>query len=147
MNLILQQIAATSLKQVPRRCNRLLLVLQNQSLVSFPIRPPQKRRSAQLPPDFVPRRSSRLARKGFKSSEDAPIRHIQHDLIRRLGIASGKEAVSTEALDKYGRFFSNPLSESHIKALVALFGWTVPENVENLETIQFLAGDASAEFV
>jgi hypothetical protein len=60
-------------------------------------------------------------------------RQIQIDLIRTMDIVNAKEVISDEALEKYGRLFNSPLSESHIKALSALFGWSVPVDIHLLD--------------
>lgn len=50
------------------------------------------------------------------------------------------EALSLKALEAYAHLFSNLLSYSHIKALVALFGWTLPKNVEDMDNVQMNVG-------
>jgi hypothetical protein len=50
-----------------------------------------------------------------------------------MDIVNAKEVISDEALEKYGRLFNSPLSESHIKALSALFGWSVPVDIHLLD--------------
>ena len=56
-----------------------------------------------------------------------------------MDIGDADEAFSDKALEKYGRLFNSPLSESHIKALAALFGWSVPVPVDiHLQDVQVL---------
>jgi hypothetical protein len=45
-------------------------------------------------------------------------------LMHSLRIVSEEAGISSEALDKYATVFHNPLSETQIKTLVALFGWS-----------------------
>jgi hypothetical protein len=74
-----------------------------------------------VPDDFVPRRSSRLAKKrtGALSAE---VRQVQVNLMRRLGLVADQETLRQEALDEYSRLFNKPLSQAHFAALVVLFG-------------------------
>lgn len=51
-------------------------------------------------------------------------------LCRHLGFAEGNAQVSHSALEKYQRFFEKPLNREHIKALAALLGKEVPEELE-----------------
>jgi hypothetical protein len=55
------------------------------------------------------------------------------DLLRTMDIVDADEAFNDEALEKYDRPFNSPLSESHIKALAALFGWSVPVDIHHLD--------------
>lgn len=100
----------------------------------------QKRRTKQLPSDFVPRWSSGIAKRGNKTLDIAS-RQIQADLGRRLGISVDSEAFSQEALDEYGRLFAKPLYQSHIPALAALFGWSVPDEVDAALEVLVVSGD------
>jgi hypothetical protein len=94
---------------------------------------PHRRRSKQLPSDFIPRRSSRLAKRDDKTN--AARRQIQADLIRSLDVPCDGELLSPKALEAYGNLFKNSLSEAHIKALSALFGWTVPDVFEPVNVL------------
>jgi hypothetical protein len=85
----------------------------------------QKRRRKQLPPDFEPRRSSRLQKKGSRAPA-AGVRSIRVDLTRRLGLMQDREVLEQDALEEYGRLFSKPLTQEHVAALAALFGWAIP---------------------
>ena len=71
-------------------------------------------------------------------------RQIQIDLLRTMDIIDADGAFSDEALQKYGRLFNSPLSESHIKALAALFGWSVPVDI-HLQDVQVLPADLGPE--
>jgi hypothetical protein len=109
-----------------------LVTKKTDGLLPPPV--PLRRGCKQLPPDFIPRRSSRLARK--RTPNDAT-RQIQFELLRTMDIGDADEAFSDKALEKYGRLFNSPLSESHIKALAALFGWSVPVDI-HLQDVQVL---------
>jgi hypothetical protein len=48
--------------------------------------------------------------------------------MKSLEVATEEASFTAEALDKYATVFSNPLSATQIKALVALFGWSPPSD-------------------
>jgi hypothetical protein len=54
------------------------------------------------------------------------VKMIRVDLAHRLGLMHDIEVLEQEALAKHVRLFSRPLSQDHIVALGALFGWLVP---------------------
>jgi hypothetical protein len=64
----------------------------------------------------TPRRSVRLA-KGSAASKQ------QQVIIRRLCLAHEGDTIGDEALQAYIRLFEQPLSDAHIAAVLALFGW------------------------
>lgn len=55
---------------------------------------------------------------------------MQKDLARRLGIAEEREVIGENALEEYRRLVDRPLSQSHLRVLAALFGWTPLDQVE-----------------
>lgn len=69
---------------------------------------------------MTPRRSVRLARglgRGSAASKQ------QQAIIRKLCLANEGEFISDEALQAYVELFSRPLTDTHITAVLALFGW------------------------
>lgn len=46
--------------------------------------------------------------------------------MKKLGIPVAEDDVNQDNLEAYTRLFDHPLSPSHLAALAALFGWTVP---------------------
>jgi hypothetical protein len=106
---------------------------------------PLRRQSARLmPPDFIPRRSCRLGKqKMFNTSG----RQIQMDIMKRLKIVSDKQALGWETLEEYGRLFSSRPSDSHINALAALFGWTVPDDPAPDGDLPAISGFSPADLV
>lgn len=44
-------------------------------------------------------------------------------LIRKLCLANEGEVISDDALQAYVQLFEKPLTDTHIKAILALFGW------------------------
>lgn len=47
----------------------------------------------------------------------------QGALIRKLRLANEGGVISDEALEAYVRLFDQPLTDIHIRAILALFGW------------------------
>jgi hypothetical protein len=43
--------------------------------------------------------------------------------MRSLGLVNDKVQINQQALDDYAKVFSQPLTQVHIQALAALFGW------------------------
>jgi hypothetical protein len=92
--------------------------------------------------DFVPRRSRRLAMK--RNTLHSPVvQQVQLNLAQSLNLSKGQEVPSNEALEVYCRLFSMPLSKS--AALAALFGWTVPEQIEEIGTVEVIRGATDVE--
>ncbi|KAL5648602.1 hypothetical protein ACJX0J_039411 [Zea mays] len=60
---------------------------------------------------------------------------LQVDIARTLGIWADQEGLAQEALDEYGRLFSKPLTQDHVAALAALFGWAIPENADVADSL------------
>ena len=65
--------------------------------------------------ESTPRRSARIAKHAASKQQQV--------LIRKLYLAHEGEAISKEALRMYVNLFSRPLSDAHIAAVLALFGW------------------------
>ena len=63
------------------------------------------------------------------------VRKIRVDIARTLGILADQEGLAQEALDEYGRLFSKPLSQDHVAALAALFGWAIPKNADAADSL------------
>ncbi|KAG2553919.1 hypothetical protein PVAP13_9KG628300 [Panicum virgatum] len=94
--------------------------------------PPPKPRKKTLPDDFIPRRSRRVAKlppiSDHKSAES-----VCRQLCFKNGeedISDREETISEQALKQYAKIFEQTLSQEHIKALAALFGWNAPTDVE-----------------
>lgn len=69
------------------------------------------------------------------------------DIIKRLKIATDQHDLGWEALEEYGRLFNSRPSGSHIKALVALFGWTVPDDPTPDADLPVISGFSPADLV
>jgi hypothetical protein len=53
-------------------------------------------------------------------------------VILSLHLAVELEHVDRKILNDYAKLFRHPLSESHVQALAALFGWSVPEGARSI---------------
>uniref|UniRef100_K4AKK9 Uncharacterized protein n=1 Tax=Setaria italica TaxID=4555 RepID=K4AKK9_SETIT len=80
----------------------------------------QKRRRKVPSPGSLPRRSRRVAGAGPCSPR------LVKRVMRHLGF-SDREVIESEAQDRYCKLYKPLLSESHVSAIVAIFGWTVGE--------------------
>lgn len=99
-----------------------LLPLPTTHAPAGQMRNPRKKRRL----DVTPRRSARLAKQGASKQQKV--------LIRKLCLAHEGETISEEALRMYVDLFSHPLSDMHIAAVLALFGWESP--VEPLDGVE-----------
>ena len=54
----------------------------------------------------------------------------QRRVIRSLGLAEANEKIDEEAQDRYSKLFNSTISDSHLSALAAIFGWSVEEGLE-----------------
>ena len=63
----------------------------------------------------------------------------QHTLIVQLGIVREGKVIGDEAMQGYLELFSKPLQQSHIAAIVGLFGWQadVPPLGRDVEGVAF----------
>lgn len=78
-------------------------------------RPRQKRQ-----PISNPRRSVRIAR-GIECGSSATKQ--QNVLIQKLCLANEGEVISDDALQAYVKLFEKPLTDTHVKAILAPFSW------------------------
>jgi hypothetical protein len=70
---------------------------------------------------------------------------IQENLMLRLGLAAEPEALRPKALEEYSRLFTKHMSQPHVAALAALFGWHVPTLEQAAREEDVLVGAASLE--
>lgn len=88
----------------------------------------QKRRKKAPPPGSLPRRSRRVA--GAGPCYPGPVvTAAQRKIMRHLGFEE-REIIDPSAQDKYCKIFNPLLSNSHARALSAIFGWEVGEGEE-----------------
>lgn len=104
------------------------ITLRTTSLL--PVPSASKRGSKSLPPKNCPRRSRRLA--GAEAAvvpEDLGGR-TKKKAMRSLGIIDELKGITHQAQDDYAKLFQQPLSDSHLQALTALFNLSLPEDLE-----------------
>ncbi|KAJ1279148.1 hypothetical protein BS78_04G132800 [Paspalum vaginatum] len=89
----------------------------------------QKRRPKAAPPGSMPRRSRRVAGAG-PCSPGPVVTDAQKKVIRSLGFSVEQEKFDQDTQDSYCKLFGNTLSDAHLSALAALFGWEVGEGEE-----------------
>ncbi|CAD6231381.1 unnamed protein product [Miscanthus lutarioriparius] len=83
----------------------------------------QKRRKKAAPSGSLPRRSRRVA--GAAPCSPGPVLSVtQMRVMRQLGFEE-REIIQPEAQDIYSKLFGPLLSDSHVCALAAIFGWEV----------------------
>lgn len=92
----------------------------------------QRRRRNQAATTQAPRRSWRIAKLPPEINQQAAV-----TVCRRLGFTDNQQGISEETMDKYKKFFNNPLSRNHVCALAALFGKEVPteEELDRMATV------------
>jgi hypothetical protein len=71
-----------------------------------------------MPPDFKPRRSSRIALD--KRTGSSALRKAQGNLMKKMGIVEEEGTVSDEDLQHYIDVFNSPLSTDEVAALARL---------------------------
>jgi hypothetical protein len=75
---------------------------------------------------LAPRRSRQVAGIGVEfHMQDLGSRSTKKDM-RTLQIITEYEGISQEAIEEYKKRFTHPLSQCHIEAVSALFGWNTP---------------------
>lgn len=89
-----------------------------------------KKASSPLSSLAVPRRSRRVAGVGVEFNMQDLGRRSMKKAMATLHIISETEGISQEAIDAYAKLFSQPLSQCHVEALAALFGWSAPSVLE-----------------
>lgn len=89
------------------------------------------------PPGALPRRSRRIA--GAKPVSPGPvINQYQRRVMQSLGFG-GSEKLDVKAQDNYSKLFESILSDAHLTALTALFGWAA-EDVGQVRSAEMLGG-------
>jgi hypothetical protein len=93
----------------------------------LPVPKIDKQRKKNPPPGSPPRRSRRIAGLGAEPSPPAQSRVKKMIMCTALGMEDHQDVLWQQQLQEYAKLFRQPLPDSHICALAALFGWVVPE--------------------
>jgi hypothetical protein len=56
-------------------------------------------------------------------------RGTRKKVMRALDIIGENEGIDQQAQDEYAKLFGQPLSDSHLQALTALFNWSLPDDL------------------
>ena len=86
-----------------------------------------KRRGKILPSSATPRRSRRLAGAKIEFGLNDMERRTKKKAMRTLELIEEHEGIDQQALDEYSKLFTQPLPDSHVQALAALFNWSLPD--------------------
>lgn len=85
--------------------------------------PAPRRRRNEVPTNFTPRRSGRIAQADRGLDSEMKAKHV---LLRRLGLLKDDEVVSAVILSRYSALFDRPLAEDVIQAFADFYGWRLP---------------------
>ncbi|XBI55036.1 hypothetical protein VPH35_036932 [Triticum aestivum] len=89
--------------------------------------PKPRRRRKELPANFTPRRSFRIARVDQGLNSEMKAKRV---LLCRLGLISSDDApISDEVLGKYALLFEQPLALDVLQAFADFFGWQLPSSL------------------
>ena len=66
--------------------------------------------------------------KNFATTKSKDSATNEKKAMRSLDILSENEGIDQQAQDDYAKLFRHPLSDSHLRALSALFKWSLPED-------------------
>jgi len=95
----------------------------------LPVPTINKRRSKTLHPGYTSRRSRRLAGAKTEFGLNDLEGRTKKKAMRSLKLIEEHEGIDQLALDEYAKLFGQPLPDSHVQALAALFHWSLPENL------------------
>jgi len=59
--------------------------------------------------------------------------------MRSLGILDENKGIDQQAIDDYAKLFGQPLSDSQLQALAALFCWSLPDELGQGEELEMLS--------
>lgn len=85
--------------------------------------PSTRHKRDELPPNFTPRRSGRIAKNDRGLDSEAKAKRV---LLRRLGIIEEDEPISNAILECYTHLFDRPLAVEVVYAFADFYGWRIP---------------------
>lgn len=100
----------------------------------LPTPKPQRPRKQAATTSQEPRRSRRIAKLPPEIQH-----HAAKTVCHQLGFSDNRE-LSDDTMDKYAKFFCNPLSTEHVKALARLLGKNLPMEHQAQETEVLISG-------
>jgi hypothetical protein len=88
-----------------------------------------KKKDNKLPSRSVPRRSRRFAGVGVEFNASDLDRRAIKKIMKAVGLIADNVGIDQRAQEEYADLFKTFLSDIHVKALAALFGWQVPDQL------------------
>jgi len=102
--------------------------LARRAVGLLPVPRTNKRKGRSRPPGEASRQSRQLAGKQVEFGPEDLERRLKKKAIQAVDILTEQEGIDQQALDDYVRLFGQALSDSHIRALTALFNWSLPDD-------------------
>lgn len=96
----------------------------------LPVPRTNKKKRSSRPPGKASRQSRRIAGKKAEFGPEDLERRMKKKAMQALDIIDEHEGIDQQALDEYAKLFGQPLCESHIRALTALFNWILPADLD-----------------
>ena len=87
----------------------------------------------------TPRRSRWLAGAAMEFPLNDLGGRTKKKAMRSLGILDENKGIDQQALDDYAKLFGQPLSDSQLQALAALFCWSLPDELGQGEELEMLS--------
>lgn len=115
--------------QLPSLCSLLNSVMQEPEFVLPQPRHAPRHRRNMVPPNFTPRKSSRIAKADCSLDSEMKAKKV---LLRRLGLLEEEGQVDDSILAKYAQLFARPLAEDVVQAFGDYYGWQIPRGVTQL---------------
>ena len=87
----------------------------------------------------TPRRSRWLAGAAMEFPLNDLGGRTKKKAMRSLGILDENKGIDQQALDDYAKLFGQPISDSQLQALTALFCWSLPDELGQGEELEMLS--------
>ena len=96
--------------------------MQTQIDLVLPAPAPRRRRN-EVPPNFTPWRSGRIAKADRGLDSEMKAKRV---LLRRLGLLKDDAPMDDATLSKYAALFDRPLAADIIQDFADFYGWRIP---------------------
>jgi hypothetical protein len=97
--------------------------VKRQVSTLLPVPSFKKLETMSAPIGFTPSCSRCVAKAGVEFQMGDMSRRSTKKAMRSLGVIGENDDIDQQAQEEYARLFSEPLSATHLAALIALFGW------------------------
>jgi hypothetical protein len=88
-----------------------------------------KKKDNIMPSRSVPRRSRKVAGVGVEFNASDLDKRATKKIMKAVGIIADNVGIDQRAQEEYADLFKTSLSDIHVKALAALFGWQLPDHL------------------